>query len=118
MSERRPGSIESRQGSNPRREVPLNLEPRYEVTVVAARTGTHITTIRRYEEIGLVQAISVRSGARLYSDADIDRIQRARRLIDDLGVNLAGAAAILQLREQLVALQQEFQRLRDRRSGS
>jgi DNA-binding transcriptional MerR regulator len=92
----------------------LNPEPRYAITAVAARTGVHVTTIRRYEAAGLVEATTARTGARLYSDADIDRIWRARRLIDDLGVNLAGAAAILHLREQLIALQRELLVLRDR----
>jgi MerR family transcriptional regulator/heat shock protein HspR len=118
MSERRTGQFVVRGRASARLEEPLNPEPRYEVTVVAARTGVQIATIRRYEEIGLVEAITVQSGTRLYSDADIDRIRRARRLIDDLGVNLAGAAAILHLREQLVALQREFQMLRDRSAGS
>jgi hypothetical protein len=37
---------------------------------------------------------------------------RAQRLIDDLGVNIAGAAAVLQLREQIIALQQELLAIR------
>ena len=97
---------------------PPNPEPRYAIAVVAARTGVHITTIRRYEEAGVVESITVDSGSRLYSEADIDRIWRARRLIDDLGVNLAGAAAILHLREQLIALHREYQRLRERAGGA
>lgn len=93
-------------------------EPRYAIAAVAARTGVHVTTIRRYEEAGLVEAVSIHSGVRLYSEADIDRIWRARRLIDDLGVNVAGAAAILHLRDQLIALQREFQLLQERSGRS
>lgn len=117
MSDRQPSHLEPRRGAGTGREKPPNPEPRFEVTVVAARTGVRVATIRRYEEIGLVEAITVRAGPRLYSEADIDRIRRARRLIDDLGVNLAGAAAILQLREQLIVLQREYQLLRDRATG-
>lgn len=95
----------------------LNPEPRYAISVVAARTGVHITTIRRYEEAGLVEAITVRTGVKMYSEADIDKIWRARRLIDDLGVNVAGAAAILHLRDQLIALQRELMSLQDRAAG-
>jgi DNA-binding transcriptional MerR regulator len=117
MSDRRRG----RRGTSPVRAFPFeggSPEPRYAIAAVAARTGVHITTIRRYEEAGVVEAVTVQSGARLYSEADIDRIWRARRLIDDLGVNLAGAAAILHLREQLIALQREFQVLQERTTRS
>lgn len=116
MSDRRSGQPKSLRPSPVNRDALLNPEPRYAINVVAARTGVHVTTIRRYEEAGVVESITVQSGARLYSDADIDRIWRARRLIDDLGVNLAGAAAILHLREQLITLQLEFQALRDQSS--
>jgi MerR family transcriptional regulator/heat shock protein HspR len=113
MSDRRRG----RRGTGAERAVAIevgNAVPRYAIAAVAARTGVHITTIRRYEEAGVVEAVTVQTGTRLYSEADIDRIWRARRLIDDLGVNLAGAAAILHLREQLIALQREFQVLQER----
>ena len=71
-------------------------EPRYAISVVAARCGVRTATLRRYEEWGLLEP--ARSGRRrLYSEADIERVLRIRRLVDDLGVNLAGAAAVLHL---------------------
>jgi MerR family transcriptional regulator/heat shock protein HspR len=89
-----------------------NEEPRYAISVVAARVGIHVATVRRYEEWGLVEP--ARTGSRrLYSEADIERVRRIRRLIDELGVNLAGAGAILHLRQQVIALQREMQALRD-----
>jgi MerR family transcriptional regulator/heat shock protein HspR len=88
-----------------------NEEPRYAISVVAARCGIQLGTLRRYEEWGLVQP--ARTGRqRLYSDADIERIQRIRRLMDDLGINLAGAAAVLHLRQQVISLQREMHALR------
>lgn len=90
-------------------------EPRYAISVVAARCGVHTATLRRYEEWGLIEP--ARSGRRrLYSDADIDRVLRVRRLVNDLGVNLAGAAAVLHVRQQVVSLQRELQVLQDQRS--
>src|SRR3712207_9370173 len=65
----------------------------------------------RYEEWGVVNP--TRTGRdRLYSEADLDRLMRAQRLIDDLGVNIPGAAAVLQLREQIIGLQRELSDLR------
>ena len=87
-------------------------EPRYAISVVAARSGVRMGTLRRYEDWGLLEP--TRSGRRrLYSEADIERVLRIRRLVDDLGVNLAGAAAVLHLRQQVLALQREMQTLRD-----
>lgn len=86
----------------------LDDEPRYAITALAARSGVHVSTIRRYEEFGLIENAGTAAGIPLYSESDLDRVQRIRRLVDDLGVNLAGAAAILHLREQLLVLQREL----------
>jgi MerR family transcriptional regulator, heat shock protein HspR len=86
-------------------------EPRYAISVVAARCGVRKGTLRRYEEWGLLEP--VQSGRRrLYSEADIEHVQRIRRLVEDLGVNLAGAAAVMHLRQQVIALQRELEDLR------
>jgi len=87
-------------------------DPRYAISVVAARCGVHKGTLRRYEEWGLLEP--VRAGRRrLYSEADIEHVQRIRRLVDDLGINLAGAAAVMHLRQQVIALQRELDDLRE-----
>src|SRR5687768_17554725 len=87
-------------------------EPRFAISVVAARCGVQKGTLRRYEEWGLLEP--VRDGRRrLYSEADIEHVQRIRRLVDDLGVNLAGAAAVMHLRQQVIALQRELDDLRE-----
>ena len=87
-------------------------EPRYAISVVADRCGVRKGTLRRYEEWGLLEP--ARSGRqRLYSEADIDHVLRIRRLVDDLGVNLAGAAAVLHLRRQVISLQRELDALRE-----
>jgi MerR family transcriptional regulator, heat shock protein HspR len=86
-------------------------QPQYAMSMVAARSGLGRTTLLRYEEWGVVSP--ARSGRdRLYSEADLDRLVRAQRLMNDLGVNIAGAAAVLHLREQLIALQRELTDLR------
>ena len=91
-------------------------EPRYAISVVAARCGVRKGTLRRYEDWGLLEP--ARSGQkRLYSEADIDHVLRIRRLVDDLGVNLAGAAAVLHLRQQVISLQRELDALREQLDG-
>ena len=48
----------------------------------------------------------------MYSNADIRRIRQAQRLIDELGVNLAGVEVVLKLHEQIRDLQEEMVRIR------
>ena len=96
----------------------LSAEPRYAITAVAARSGVHVQTVRRYERYGLVAGTRIDAGLPLYSEVDIDRVRRVRRLVDDLGVNLAGAAAILHLRDQLLELQRELRALREQGATS
>ena len=89
-------------------------QPQYAMSVVAARSGLGRTTLLRYEEWGVVSP--ERTGRdRLYSEADLDRLLRAQRLVEDLGVNIPGAAAVLHLREQVIALQRELTALRNQR---
>ena len=91
------------------------------VIIVAARLlNVHPQTLRYYERAGLIQPSRSRGNIRLYSTRDIERAQQIKRLVDDLGVNLAGVQAILHLNEQVRDLQQENAALRTelaRRAG-
>lgn len=97
-------------------------EPAFIISVAARMLGVHAQTLRYYERVGLIAPSRSRGRIRLYSQADINRIRQVQRLIDDLGVNLAGAEVIIDmsarlraLEEENQALRQELQRLRDRR---
>lgn len=87
--------------------------PRYVLQVVARRAGVHSRTIQVYERLGLLEPRGSRDAP--YTEDDIARIRMIRRLVDDLGVNLAGADVILHMREQLLALHAELERLRQQR---
>jgi MerR family transcriptional regulator/heat shock protein HspR len=83
--------------------------------------GMHAQTLRYYERMGIIAPSRSRGRIRLYSQADISRLRQIQRLINDLGVNLAGAEVILrlnrrirQMEEQMDELRAELQRLRDR----
>ncbi|QQE49457.1 MerR family transcriptional regulator [Micrococcus luteus] len=66
---------------------------------VAERTQLSLRTIRHYDQVGLVPP-SARSegGFRLYTEADVERLNHARR-ITPLGFSLEETAEILSLLE-------------------
>jgi len=96
--------------------------PCYVISVAARIVGMHAQTLRYYERAGLLKPSRSQGRIRLYSVADINRLRQIQRLINDLGVNLAGAEVILRMNqriqemaEEMERLRGELQRLRDRR---
>jgi len=81
--------------------------PCYVISVAARLLGTHVQTLRYYERAGLISPSRSRGNVRLYSDGDIQRIREVKRLMEDLGVNLAGAEVILRMRDRMTQLERE-----------
>lgn len=87
-------------------------EPCYVISVAAKMLGMHQQTLRYYERAGVIEPSRSRGNMRLYSQSDIARLRQIQRLISDLGVNLAGAEIILQMRDRIQRLEEENARLR------
>jgi MerR family transcriptional regulator/heat shock protein HspR len=92
-------------------------QPRYVISVAAQVLGVHPQTLRLYEREGLVEPGRTGGKIRLYSEHDLDRVRRIMRLTNDLGVNLAGAEAILNMRERMMEMRQEMERMRREMEG-
>ncbi|MGE0685650.1 MAG: helix-turn-helix transcriptional regulator, partial [Dehalococcoidia bacterium] len=97
-------------------------EPAFIISVAARMLGVHAQTLRYYERAGVIEPSRSSGRIRLYSRADIERIRQVQRLIDELGVNLAGAEIIIKMSNRLreleaenEALKREVQRYRDTR---
>jgi MerR family transcriptional regulator/heat shock protein HspR len=75
---------------------------RYTIRVAAQMAGMHEQSLRTYERRGLIRPQRSRGNYRLYSDADIEQLRFIKRLVDDLGVNLAGVEVIMHMRSQLI----------------
>ena len=73
-------------------------KPLYMISVAAELTGMHPQTLRVYEQKGLVTPGRSRGNTRLYSQADIERLNLIAKLTDE-GINLAGVIRILDMRE-------------------
>lgn len=88
-------------------------KPLYMISVAAELTGMHPQTLRVYEQKGLVNPGRSRGNTRLYSQADIDRLNLISKLTDE-GINLAGVVRILDMREQTLELKDELEAMRER----
>lgn len=87
-------------------------EPCYIISVAAEIVGVHPQTLRHYERIGLIQPERSGGNIRFYSERDLERVRQVRRLVEDLGVNLAGVEVILNMRERMAEMQAEMDRMR------
>jgi MerR family transcriptional regulator/heat shock protein HspR len=82
----------------------------YTISAVADHYGIHQQTLRLYEREGLLKPSRSVGNVRLYTDEDIERLEVILKLTRDLGVNLAGVEIILNMREKMDKMQQEFNR--------
>ena len=79
----------------------------YMISVAAELAGMHPQTLRIYESRGLITPKRSPKNTRLYSQEDVDRLQRIQELTTEMGMNLAGV-------ERVFELEQELQRTRRR----
>ncbi len=72
----------------------------FAISVAAGMASMQIQNLRVYERRGLVDPDRTPGGTRLYSPADVERLQRIGELLNQ-GLNLAGIAKVLVLEEQV-----------------
>ena len=89
----------------------IDERPRYMIYVAAELVGMHLQTLRQYEEKGLVRPQRTAGNTRLYSEADLERLRLIQKLTTQLGLNLAGVEAVLDLEEQLQRMHARMERL-------
>jgi MerR family transcriptional regulator/heat shock protein HspR len=85
--------------------------PRYMISVAAELVGMHPQTLRIYESKGLLRPKRTPGGTRLYSDADVERLQLIQQLTTELGLNLAGVERVLHLEDQLQRMHRRLERI-------
>jgi MerR family transcriptional regulator/heat shock protein HspR len=88
-------------------------EPRYVISIAAKILGIQTHTLRYYERIGIVEPSRSQGNIRLYSERDLEQLRHVKSLIEDLGVNLAGAEVIIRMAQQIAQLQQQVQALEE-----
>src|SRR5947209_11618964 len=81
----------------------------YMISSVAEMYGIHPQTLRLYEREGLLKPSRTEGNTRLYTEEDLQRLEFILSLARDLGVNIAGMAIILQMRERMEEMNRQMQ---------
>jgi MerR family transcriptional regulator/heat shock protein HspR len=102
-----------------------NKEPRYVISIAARMCGIETYTLRYYERIGLIQPYRSKGKIRYYSENDIELLKHLKTLVNDLGVNPAGAEVVIrmarmmsEMQAKIESLSQEVENLREEQSIS
>ncbi|HXT53052.1 MAG TPA: chaperone modulator CbpM [Candidatus Eisenbacteria bacterium] len=79
----------------------------FRITEVAEMCGVDREFVVRLEEEQVIEPV-VRSNAKYYPRDQVERVRIARLLMHEMGVNLEGAEVALHMREQMIAMQRQF----------
>ncbi len=90
----------------------LNDQPCYVISVAARMVELHPQTLRYYERTDLIRPYRSKGNRRLYTPRAIERLRAITRLVNDLGVNLAGVEVIFHMRRRMHEMQEEIDRAR------
>jgi MerR family transcriptional regulator, heat shock protein HspR len=77
------------------------------ITEVTKVCGVNRQFVMRLEREQIISPIR-RRNEKFYPLDQVDRIRVARLLIEEMGVNLEGAEVALHMREQMIAMQRQF----------
>ena len=91
--------------------MPNDREPRYVISVAARLLGVQTHTLRYYEKIGIIEPSRSRGNIRLYSESDIEYLRQLKRLMDELGVNMAGVEIIMRMTNRISQMQRRIEAL-------
>ena len=80
----------------------------YMISSVAEMYEIHPQTLMLYEREGLLKPSRTEGNTRLYTDEDLARLEFILNLARDLGVNIAGIAIILEMRERMEEMNRQM----------
>jgi DNA-binding transcriptional MerR regulator len=98
------------------REMIVVLKSRDLLTLeaLARRADIHPDLVERYVELGLIHPCEGEGPSLVFEPSTVLRLGAVNRLRQSLGINMAGIAVVLDLIDQICALQDENHRLRRR----
>jgi MerR family transcriptional regulator/heat shock protein HspR len=71
----------------------------YLISMAARMLDMHPQTLRKYERLGLVRPTRTMGSMRVYTEEELERLRLIKRLVEDMGVNLAGVQRLLDVAE-------------------
>ena len=77
------------------------------ITEVTKICNVDVKFVKRLEQEKVIYPI-LRRSEKFYPLDQVDRVRVARLLIEEMGVNLEGAEVALHMREQMIAMQRQF----------
>src|SRR5215210_5731787 len=83
----------------------------YMISVAAELSSKQPQTLRIYETRGLITPGRSPKGTRLYSQEDVDLLQRIQQLTTELGMNLAGVEKVFELEGEIARMQRRMRTL-------
>jgi MerR family transcriptional regulator/heat shock protein HspR len=83
-------------------------EKTYLISAVASKYNIHPQTLRLYELEGLLIPSRTKGNTRVYREADLKKLELILNLSREMGVNLAGIEIILNMKEKMESMQEEF----------
>src|SRR5689334_21354615 len=83
----------------------------YMISAIAELYNLHPQTLRLYERVGLLKPSRSEGNTRLYTEADLERLEVILTLTREMGVNLAGIEIILNMREKMAEMQHRWRPL-------
>src|ERR1700733_4131992 len=81
------------------------------ISVAAQLANMHPQTLRMYEARGLIEPQRSPKGTRLYSQEDVEKLRRIQEMTAELGLNLAGVERVLELEQQVEAMNAQIEDL-------
>ena len=86
----------------------------YSEQETAEYSHLEVQVIRQLHDAGVIEGISAVGEEPRYSEEEVAVLRRARRLREEMGINLEGVEVILRLQARLEALQRELEQRRKR----
>lgn len=84
----------------------------FSTSEVVQMAKASMAEITHFESEALLSPL-IKDGKKFYTEDDIEKIKMIKRLTEDLDVNLPGVAVILNMREQMREMRDEFERIFD-----
>ena len=79
----------------------------YELEIAARLVRLPAARVRRYVRVGLIRPTRLEGRTAFFGEEELARLRRIRRLVDDLGLNMAGVEIVLRLVDELEALRSD-----------